>query len=415
MIRNMLIGQSGGPTVAINASLSGAIKRGMSSDQIGAVYGTKAGIEGILNDNIIPLEPYLTSEMDFSLLEHTPAMALGSCRYKLPDLSQDREVYEKVLSIFHKYNIGYFFYIGGNDSMDTVKKLSAYFQEIGEDIKVVGIPKTIDNDLACTDHTPGFGSAAKYVATSMLEITRDSNVYDMESITIVEIMGRNAGWLTASSVLARLGGTSAPHLIYLPEAPFDTEQFVRDFKGFTGKVQNLIIAVSEGIRFADGSYVAEANAKTDVFGHKYLSGVGKVLENIVRERSDCKVRSVELNVLQRCAVHIGAETDIQEASKVGEAAVNFALRGKTGIMAVMNRVSNRPYLIEYGYRDVNEIANVEKKVPREWINKDGNDVTEEMVEYLRPLILGEAKQYMENGLPKHFTFAPIESYGMEKE
>lgn len=410
MMRNMLIGQSGGPTAAINASLSGAIKRAMAAEEIGKIYGTKAGIEGVLQDKIIPLEQYLQTPEDFDLLENTPAMALGSCRYKLPVLPEGREVYEKVLSIFEKYEIGYFFYIGGNDSMDTVKKLSAYFKEVGKDIKVVGIPKTIDNDLACTDHTPGFGSAAKFVATSILEINRDSQVYDMESITIVEVMGRNAGWLTASSALARLAGTTAPHLIYLPEVPFDVEQFVADFKSFTGKVQNLVIAVSEGIRFADGSYVAESD-KVDVFGHRYLSGAGKVLESIVRERSDCKVRSVELNVLQRCAVHLGSATDLTESREVGAAAVQLALEGKTGVVSVIERVSDHPYWVDYSYRDVNEIANLEKKIPREWINDRGNDITEELMTYLKPLILGETPRYVANGLPKHFVFEPIERYG----
>lgn len=406
MGKNMLIGQSGGPTVAINASLSGAIKRAMAAKEIDRIYGTKAGIEGILQDNIIALEPHLKTGMDFELLEHTPAMALGSCRYKLPEYEEKPEIYEKVEQIFEKYDIGYFFYIGGNDSMDTVKKLSFYFKQKGKDVRVVGIPKTIDNDLACTDHTPGFGSAAKYVATSILEITRDSGVYDLPSVTIVEIMGRNAGWLTASAALARMAGTSAPHLIYLPERAFDMEQFLADVKEQIAKVQNVVIAVSEGVRLADGTYVAEScqSQMVDVFGHKYLSGVGRFLESVVRERIGCKVRAVELNVLQRCAVHIGSSTDISEAKEVGAAAVRCAVKGKTGVVIVMERVSDAPYLVEYHDRPVEEIANIEKTVPSEWINEKGNDVTEEMVNYLRPLILGETMQFMENGLPKHFTF-----------
>lgn len=406
MGNNMLIGQSGGPTAAINASLSGAIRAAMSCGKIGHIYGTKSGIEGVLKNNIIELAPYLKSEMDFRLLEHTPAMALGSCRFKLPDWKQDDSLYVQIAKTFDDYDIGYFFYIGGNDSMDTVRKLNDYFLSHDKEVRVIGIPKTIDNDLNCTDHTPGFGSAAKYVATSMLEISRDSSVYDLPSVTIVEIMGRNAGWLTASAVLARQAGGSAPHLLYLPEVAFDVDQFVSDVSALTKTVRNVVVAVSEGVRLADGSYAAEAyqSNAVDVFGHKYLSGIGRYLEQVVRERIGCKVRSVELNVMQRCAVHISSKTDLQEAREIGRVAVQLALAGESGVVPVMERVSNHPYLISYTSRKVEEIANYEKKVPKKWITPEGNDVTEDMVEYLRPLIVGEAAQFTKNGLPIYFSF-----------
>lgn len=403
MENNMLIGQSGGPTVAINASLAGAIKRAMKSPQIGEIYGTLNGLEGVLGQRIIDLRKDLRSVEDFQRLQATPAMALGSCRFKLPE--QPDETYEKILETFHRYGIGYFFYIGGNDSMDTVKKLSAYFESKGETIRCVGIPKTIDNDLPCTDHTPGFGSAAKYIATCVAEIVCDSEVYDIPSVTIVEIMGRNAGWLTAASVLARRENCTAPHLIYLPEAPFDPERFLDRLRNLGGTTKHIVVAVSEGVRLPNGEYVATAKSgATDAFGHRYLAGVGKFLEDLVRERIGCKVRSVELNVLQRSASHLYSGTDIREAYRIGAEAVSFALSGKTGVMAVLHRISNHPYLVSYEYAGIGEVANLEKRVPREWIAPSGCDVGEELVEYLRPLILGEAKEMASDGVPVYFAF-----------
>ena len=404
MGKNMLIAQSGGPTAAINASLSGAVQQARCSGQIGKVYGARFGVEGILKGNIVDLDGCLRSEEDFHVLECTPSMALGSCRYKLPAPGEDGEVYRRLLQALHEYEIGYFFYIGGNDSMDTVAKLSRYFAEQGEDIKVAGVPKTIDNDLAETDHSPGFGSAAKFIATAVQEIIRDASVYDTRSVTIVEIMGRDAGWLTASSALARDEHTGAPHLIYLPEVPFSVADFLGDVERLHKEVKNVVVAVSEGVRTADGRYAAESyqSGVVDTFGHRYLSGVGKYLENMVRHNIGCKVRSVELNVLQRAAAHVLSATDIDEARGVGQVAVRFALEGKTGFVAVIRRASQEPYEASYDCAPIERIANVARNVPPEWITPERNDVTGEMLRYLEPLILGEVRFPTERGLPKHF-------------
>ncbi|MEF9852694.1 MAG: 6-phosphofructokinase [Hydrogenoanaerobacterium sp.] len=403
MLTNMLIGQSGGPTVAINASLAGAIKRAMKHPEIQQIYGALNGLEGVVKEKIIDLRKDLHSVEDFDKLESTPAMALGSCRFRLAD--EPDAVYKKIREVFLKYSIGYFFYIGGNDSMDTLKKLSNYFKAMGDDIKCVGIPKTIDNDLACTDHTPGFGSAAKYIATSIAEIACDSVVYNMKSVTIVEIMGRNAGWLTAASVLARREGCAAPHLIYLPEVSFEPEAFLQKLKELAKTTRNIIVAVSEGVRLPNGSYVATAKSgSVDAFGHRYLAGVGAFLQELVRTRIGCKVRAVELNVLQRSAAHLYSGADLGEACRIGAEAVSSAVRGKTGVMAVFNRVSNHPYLVNYGVSDIENVANLEKTVPREWISDDGCDVTAEMIEYLRPLVQGETKEFTKDGIPVFFAF-----------
>lgn len=404
MSKNMLIGQSGGPTVAINASLSGAVKKAMTCRQIGEIFGAINGLEGVIKERIINLRNSLKSQKDFVLLSSTPGMALGSCRFKLAD--KPNETYKKILDVFKKYNIGYFFYIGGNDSMDSVKKLSAYFASLNEDIKVVGIPKTIDNDLKFIDHTPGFGSAAKFIATSISEIACDSSVYDLPSVTIVEIMGRNAGWLTASAALARHEGCNAPQLIYLPEIPFNEEDFLSRVKEIQVAETSVVVAVSEGIRFADGRYVCESicSENFDAFGHKYLCGTGKYLEMLVRKNLGCKVRSIELSVLQRAACYLNSGVDIEEASKVGEAAVRFAVKGQTGIMATIKRVTNHPYLVSYESVDIDKVANFERKVPIEWISKDGCDVTKEMIEYLKPLVLGKQNIVTVDGIPSFFTF-----------
>lgn len=395
---NMLIAQSGGPTAAINASLSGALKRAMKYEEIGEIYGGMNGIEGILKGHLVSLRERLRTEADFLLLKQTPAMVLGSCRKRLAE--QPDAEYEKILEIFHQYNIKYFFYIGGNDSMDTVKKLSAWFSEIGEDIRAVGIPKTIDNDLACTDHTPGFGSAARFIATSVAEIAADSEIYDLPSVTLVEIMGRNAGWLTAASALARRPGCTAPHIICMPEIPFDEEAFLKNVEVLQKKYRNLVVAVSEGIRYADGRYVAAAEDRVDAFGHQQLAGVAANLGALVRERFGFKVRSIELNVLQRAAGHIHSETDIQEACRIGAEAVTLAVHDElTGVMATFTRVSNHPYLVRYDHADLNEIANVEKTVPAEWINADAMDITDDLREYLSPLITDFDE---EGGVPIYF-------------
>lgn len=404
MSKSILVGQSGGPTVAINASLYGVIKESLKSQEIGEVLGARNGIEGVLNRHFIDLKRSLKSKAHMEILKKTPAMALGSCRFKLPDCPSD--IYSKILKIFKEYNIGYFLYIGGNDSMDTVKKLSNYFLSIEEEIKVIGIPKTIDNDLCCTDHTPGFGSAAKYIATSVAEIALDGSVYDTLSVTIVEIMGRNTGWLAASSALARLTGCNAPHMIYLPEVIFDPEQFLDDLKKISESFKHIVISVSEGLKLKDGTYAAdsELNGLTDAFGHKYLSGIGRYMENIVRAQMGCKVRSVNLSVLQRSASHISSATDIEEASEVGAAAVRYALSGKSGVVATINRISNYPYKVEYGCCEVGKIANFVKFVPQNYIDPNGCDVTPKMMEYLKPLILGEENRHFRYGLPEFFSF-----------
>lgn len=397
VLGNMLIAQSGGPTVAINASLSGALKRAMKYPEIGEIYGARNGIEGVLREDFASMRPLLKEEADFVRLKKTPAMVLGSCRKRLA--AQPDAEYEKILDIFHRWNIKYFFYIGGNDSMDTVKKLSNYFKGLGEEIYVVGIPKTIDNDLACTDHTPGFGSAARYIATSIAEIACDSEIYNAPSLTVVEIMGRNAGWLTAASALARRPGCTAPHIICMPEVAFDSEKFLARVEELRKTRKHLIIAVSEGIHYADGSYVA-ASEKTDAFGHRLLSGAAQQLGSMLIQRFGCKVRTIELNVLQRSASHLRSETDIDEACRIGAEAVTMGVSGKTGVMATFVRVSNHPYLLRYEYADIDVVANAEKTVPVDWIDAENMDITNELLEYLTPLIINSSQK--ETGIPIYF-------------
>lgn len=402
---NIVVAQSGGPTCAINASLAGVFKRGCKSDKIDKIYGSINGINGIIRQNLVDLSDYIKSEEDIKLLINTPSTALGSCRYKLAECEKDETDYKKIVECLKKYDIGMFFYIGGNDSMDTVMKLSAYFSENNIDIKVIGIPKTIDNDLCGTDHSPGFGSAAKYVAATMQEIIRDSRVYSVKSVTIVEIMGRHAGWLTASSCCLRANGEIAPHLIYLPEVHFSTEKFLEDVKRIQSEHDAVIVAVSEGVRTEDGSFAAEEfqSQKSDAFGHQYLSGIGKCLENIVSKELNCKVRSIELNVMQRCSSHIASLTDLCESEEIGEAAVEAALNGKTGRMMCYNRDSNSPYKMHIGDISVFDTANKEQYFPIEWINSEHNNVTDEALEYFLPLIQGETETKMKNGMPVHFV------------
>lgn len=402
---NCLIGQSGGPTAAINASLCGIVEQAMNSSLIKNVYGAVNGIEGVLKKQIFDFTSQLKCPKDYKLLKTTPSAFLGSCRYKLPDVSVNTDVYQEIFTIFENYNIRYFFYIGGNDSMDTVMKLSGYAKTINFPINIIGVPKTIDNDLMGTDHTPGFGSAAKFIATTVLEITRDSNVYDLDSVTIIEIMGRNAGWLTAAAALARCEYNDSPDLIYLPEVTFSLEQFIDDIKSVQRHKKNIIVAVSEGIKDKDGQYICEmmGTEGTDVFGHKNLGGTGKVLENAVKQNLKCKVRSIELNVLQRCAMHVASSTDLDEACEVGKQAVITAVSGGTGKMMVFRRKSDTNYNIDIDSIDIREIANKEKKVPLSWINENGNDVTPELVNYIKPLINGEPSLTFKNGLPVYLT------------
>ena len=402
-MKNCIVAQSGGPTVAINASLAGIISEAHESREFNTVYGSVNGILGILNENLINLTNIIKDNPEnIQTLKSSPAMYLGSCRYKLPAYTEDNSIYETIFQAFEKLNIGAFFYIGGNDSMDTVEKLSQYAKVIKSDVKILGIPKTIDNDLCETDHTPGFGSAAKYVATSVLEIAHDAYIYNTKSVTIVEIMGRNAGWLTAAGALARNQYSSAPHLIYLPEVPFCPETFISDVKEKFEETSNVIVAVSEGIKDKEGNYLSAAESK-DIFGHDKLSGTGKYLEYLVQEKLNVKVRSIELNVLQRCSSHLASLTDINEAFSLGSHAVQFALQGFSGVMLVMKREEGENYTITYTTADVSEIANKEKCVPKEWITENGNNVTEEMIQYLKPLIVGEPEVKFLNGLPQYMN------------
>lgn len=406
--KNIIVAQSGGPTVAINASLAGVIRQALSSDSYDTIYGSLNGILGILNERYLNLSDLAQKDESFlSRLETTPAMFLGSCRHKLPHYLDDDSSYVYIFSQFEKLNIGAFFYIGGNDSMDTVLKLSEYAKTIHNDIRIIGVPKTVDNDLCMTDHTPGFGSAAKYIASSILEIAHDTFIYAVKSVTIVEVMGRDAGWLTAASALARNEYQTAPHLIYLPETPFHTEEFLLDVKRLLFEQNNVIVAVSEGIRDADGNYISASSSAVDTFGHQQLSGAGKTLEHLVKEKLGVKVRSIEVNVLQRCAAHLASRTDLQEAVMLGKKAVMLAEEGITASMAVLNRTSNDPYMVSYDYAEIKNIANEAKSVPREWINAAGNDVTEEMLAYLRPLIVGEAELSYHDGLPVYANISHL--------
>jgi len=398
MKKNLLVGQSGGPTAAINATLSGVINAGLSNPQIGTVYGCVNGIKGVLNKNFENLTETFEDKSKLELLNQTPSAYLGSCRYKLSETSGD---IEKIADILEEYNIGYFCYIGGNDSMDTVYKLKNICGQKG--INVIGVPKTIDNDLVGTDHCPGFGSAAKYIAATVAEITRDARCYDIESVTIVEIMGRNAGWLTAASALARKTGCLSPDLIYLPEVPFYTDKFIEDVKSKINERKNIVIAVSEGIKDENGKYIADQSEifKEDLFGHSQLGGVGKSLEILLKNKLGIKVRSIELNTPQRCAAHITSKTDIEESLMIGSKAVEAAVNGESGKMMCYIRTGNSPYSVEVKSKDIDSIANAEKKIPQEYIAKDGNDVTEELINYIYPLILGENNIVYKDGLPVH--------------
>ncbi len=403
-MRNCIIGQSGGPTAVINSSLCGAAAAAMESGKIDKVYGARYGIRGVIEEAFVDMAQILKGEKEKILLKKTPSSFLGACRFKLPGDVND-EIYREIFNVFEKYNIGYFFYIGGNDSMDTVHKLSVYAEKTGSDIRIIGIPKTIDNDLMETDHTPGFGSAAKYLATTVREIGLDSNVYSLNSVTVIEVMGRNAGWLTAATALARNEKLKAPHLIYLPETEFSDEKFIGDIKALNKQgINNVVVAVSEGIKYADGTYVCESasNGLTDIFGHKNLSGTAKVLENKVREILGFKARGIELNVMQRCGSHIASFVDMEEAFEVGRKGVEAAEKGETGRMMVYKRISNNPYKIEIESREISGIANEERVVPGKWI-KNGNDVTDEMTEYLLPLIQGDVLPSYVDGVPEFLS------------
>ena len=404
---NCMVAQSGGPTVAINASLAGVINGVMRSGKYDTCYGSINGILGILNENYLNLTEMIDDEEKLERLKVTPAMYLGSCRHKLPNYKDDDSPYVFIFNQFAKLNIKAFFYIGGNDSMDTVLKLSDYAAKINSDIRIIGIPKTIDNDLCMIDHTPGFGSAAKYIASTMLEVAHDTFIYAVKSVTIVEIMGRDAGWLTASSALARNEYNTAPHLIYLPEVAFDKEQFLNDIREKLKTLNNVIVAVSEGIRDENGDYITASKAVADQFGHQQLSGAGKALEFLVKENIGVKVRSVEVNVLQRCAAHMASATDLNESFTLGNTAVSLAEEGITASMVTLERASNTPYEVRYDHAPIAGIANEAKSIPREWINETGNDITPALYEYLKPLIQGEVSISYKDGIPVYMPVSHL--------
>ena len=417
MKRNVIVGQSGGPTAAINSSLAGvyrtAIDRGAKK-----VYGMLHGIQGLLSEEYIDLSDHIKTDLDVELLKRTPAAFLGSCRYKLPGIHENKDVYDKIFAILDKLDIEAFIYIGGNDSMDTIKKLSDYAILTGHQTRFIGCPKTIDNDLALTDHTPGYGSAAKYIGTSMKEIIRDSFCLDHPKgiVTIVEIMGRNAGWLTGAAALSKSEDCDGPDLIYLPEMDFDIQAFRDNVEKLLQDKTSIVVAVSEGIRTSDGKYVCELARDIDYvdsFGHKQLSGTAAYLASFISGELGCKTRAIEFSTLQRAGSHLASRVDILEAYQVGGAAVKAADEGDSGQMVTLQRISDDPYQCTTAVKDVHKIANDEKCVPREWINKDGTYVTDEFITYVRPLIQGDVSPVMVDGIPRHL-YTPRELYKKKK-
>ncbi|MDD6735224.1 MAG: 6-phosphofructokinase [Clostridiales bacterium] len=396
---NFAVAQSGGPTSAINATLCGVIEGAFSQGR--RIYGAVNGILGVINDSFTDLNITFSNMDNIQLLKTTPSAYLGSCRYKLPASEDNYELYEKIFSNFKKHDVTMFIYIGGNDSMDTVRKLSAYSKKYNKGVYIVGVPKTIDNDLMNTDHTPGFGSAAKFVATAVSEIARDCAVYADPSITVIEIMGRNAGWLTAASALARSNTSDAPHLIYLPEKQLSVEKLINDVESC--KARNMVIAVSEGIKNENGEYFSNlaCNISHDEFGHAQLSGSARVVENILKEKFGIKTRSVELNVLQRCSSHFASRTDLDESVKIGKAGASAASEGMSGIVMGFKRTGN--YSIDIITNNATDVANLEKKVPDSYISRTFNDVTDDFIEYCLPLVQGEPSIITEKGIPKHIA------------
>ena len=404
MAHNIIVGQSGGPTSVINSSLAGVFA---TAKELGAgkIYGMRNGIEGLLEERYIDMTEYIKNSMDVEILKRTPSSFLGSCRFKLPTVEKSPETYEKIIAVLRKLDIQHFFYIGGNDSMDTIKQLSEYAKAKNiTDITFMGVPKTIDNDLAVTDHTPGYGSAAKYIASTMKEIIRDALVQPIKIVNIIEIMGRNAGWLTAAAALAKGDDCEGADLIYLPETVLDINKFVAKVQEIQKTKKQIVVAVSEGVKTADGKYVCESassNMLVDSFGHKQLSGTATALANVISNEIGCKTRAIEFSTIQRCASHIASLTDVNEAFIVGGIAVKAAFDGETGKVGIFQRLSNKPYLMGTSIYDVNAIANVEKTVPQEWIINDGTGVSQEALDYMRPLIQGEIYPYMVDGLPRH--------------
>lgn len=403
MHRNVIVGQSGGPTAVINSSLVGVYKTARDRGA-GKIYGMLHGIQGLLDRQYVDLSEHIKTDLDMDLLKRTPSSFLGSCRYKLPEPSLGNAVYEQIFALLEELDIEAFFYIGGNDSMDTIKKLSDYAALIGNDIRFMGVPKTIDNDLACTDHTPGYGSAAKYIAAVSKEVISDSLVYDVPSVTIIETMGRNAGWLTAAAALAKGEDCEGIDMLFLPEVPFQIDRFTEKVKELLTKKKSIVIAISEGIKIPDGRYVFELGSHfdtVDAFGHMRLQGSARYLADMLTRELDIKTRAIDLNTLQRCAAHMTSRVDITEAFQVGGAAVKAAFEGKSGMVTTLKRLSEDPYVCVTDLSDVHEIANIEKKVPLEWITEDGAFVSDELIHYIRPLIQAELSPVMVDGLPRH--------------
>ncbi len=403
MGKNAIVGQSGGPTSVINSSLAGVYE---SCKKHGAdiVYGMRHGVAGLLDKNVVDMSTLLKDDLDIELLKRTPSSFLGSCRYKLPDWHKDEATYEKLFDILKELDIGYFFYIGGNDSMDTIGKLADYGAHVNSDIRFMGVPKTIDNDLMVTDHTPGYGSAAKYIGVVMKEIIRDATVYGTKYVTIVEIMGRNAGWLTAAAALAKGSDCEGVDMICLPEVPFNVDRFVEKVAAMQEKKASIVIAVSEGVKLEDGRYVCELADDVhavDAFGHKALTGTARYLANTIARRLDTKTRCIELSTLQRCAGHMTSRTDITEAYQVGGAAALAAFEGHTGEMVAIKRISSSPYQSTTELHPISEVANLEKKVPLSWLNENHTQMTQEFIDYAKPLIQAELSPLYIAGLPHH--------------
>ncbi len=387
--------QSGGPTTVINASIAGGLLEALETESVTGVLCAHHGIKGVLDEDFFDIS--LEDKTELEALKHTPASAFGSVRYKLKNPAEDDSDYRRILEVFKKYDVRYFFYNGGNDSMDTCDKISKYMQKSGYDMNVIGIPKTIDNDLCGTDHCPGYGSAAKYIANSIMEINRDASIYPSPLVVVVEIMGRNAGWLTAASKLASVNGFGAD-LIYLPEIPFSYEKFLSDVKAVADAKKYCVVAVSEGIRFENGKYVGEDQSSTDVFGHSQLGGVCSILKAKVKTLG-LKCKAVELNILQRCAAHCASDTDVEESFNAGRQAVKKAVAGETDKMIAFRRKQGETYEIEYVAEPLSSAANAEKRIPAEWITADGTNLTDDFVAYALPLISGEPKRRLKNGLP----------------
>ena len=401
---NLIVGQSGGPTAVINSSLAGVYETAKNLG-VNKVYGMLYGIEGLLQEKMVDLDDMLGDIMSIELLKRTPSSYLGSCRYKLPDPDVDAAPFVKLFTLFDKYDICALFYIGGNDSMDTIAKLSRYGARVGSPVRFIGVPKTIDNDLCLTDHTPGYGSAAKYIATILKEVIRDSSVYDIRSVTVAEIMGRHAGWLAGAACMAAGPDCDGPDMILLPEVPFDPENFLKRVDDLQKSKSNVIIAASEGVKTADGTFLCDlvsTAGQLDAFGHKaILSGTSRYLADLIHDNLGCKTRAIEFSTLQRCASHLSSRVDVSEAYQVGGAAVTAALAGESGKMASLKRLASRPYHCITEMIDINAVANFEKTVPLNWITPDGTHVTKEFYEYVRPLIQSELTPIYVNGTPRH--------------